>query len=62
VFEKRVLEPKGEVKNPMTDADLAEKFRANCEPIIGRARCERMVAAAWKFDTLAGAAEFFTWG
>jgi 2-methylcitrate dehydratase PrpD len=61
VLEARVLEPKGEVKNPMTDADLAEKFRANCEPLIGPARCERIVAAVWKFDTLGNAAEFFNW-
>jgi 2-methylcitrate dehydratase PrpD len=62
MLEKRVLEPKGEVKNPMTDEDLAEKFRANCEPVIGRERCERVVAAVWNFDTLADANEFFRWG
>jgi 2-methylcitrate dehydratase PrpD len=62
VLEKRVLEPKGEVKNPMTDADLEAKFHANCEPLIGRERCERIVAQVWKFDQLDDVAEFFKWG
>jgi 2-methylcitrate dehydratase PrpD len=62
VLEKRVLEPKGEVKNPMTDADLAAKFRANCEPIVGAARCDRIITAVWKFETLDAVAEFFDWG
>ena len=50
VLEKRVLDPKARVKNPMTDADLEAKFRANCEPLLGGARCERMLADVWKFD------------
>jgi len=62
VLEKRVLEPKGEVKNPMTDADLEAKFRANCEPIIGKARCDRILADIWQFDQLKDAAEFYDWG
>lgn len=61
VLEKRILEPKGEVKNPMTDADLEAKFRANCEPLIGEARCNRLVADVWRFDELAEIAQFFAW-
>ena len=57
-----MLEPKGEVKNPMTDADLESKFRANCEPIIGDARCARILSQVWEFDKLNSPAEFFTWG
>ena len=59
---KRVLEPKGEVKNPMTDADLEAKFRANCEPIVGRARCDQIIADVWRFDELGDASGFFKWG
>ena len=62
VLEARVLEPKGEVKNPMTDADLEGKFRANCEPIIGAARCDRLLAAIWKFEGLSDVSDFFAWG
>src|SRR5262249_44086625 len=35
-FERRVLDPKGEAENPMTDDDLMHKFRSNCEPIVGK--------------------------
>ena len=59
---KRVVEPKGEIKNPMTDSDLEEKFTANCEPIIGRARCDQMISAVWSFDKLADIGEFYRWG
>lgn len=62
VLEKRVLEPKGEVKNPMTDADLEAKFRANCEPLLGKLRCDRLLAAVWGFDTLGDVSGFFEWG
>ena len=59
---KRVLEPKGEVKNPMTDADLEAKFRANCETIIGKERCDRLLADVWDFDRLGGVTQFYMWG
>ena len=59
---KRVLEPKGEVKNPMTDEDLEAKFRANCEPIVGRARCERLISDVWQFDRLQDVSGLFQWG
>jgi 2-methylcitrate dehydratase PrpD len=62
VLEKRVLEPKGEVKNPMTDADLEAKFRANCEPLLGGARCERILADVWKFEQLGEVTQFYKWG
>jgi 2-methylcitrate dehydratase len=61
VLEKRVLEPKGEVKNPMTDADLEAKFRANCESIIGAARCDRIIAQLWEFEKLVSPEEFLKW-
>lgn len=49
-LEARVLDPKGEGENPMTDADLERKFRANCEPVIGKERCEAVLEAVWQFD------------
>jgi 2-methylcitrate dehydratase PrpD len=41
--ERRVVDPKGEATSPMTDADLERKFTANCEPLIGRARCDELL-------------------
>ena len=58
-FELRVLDPKGEAENPMTDEDLTHKFQSNCEAIIGKARCERMLELVWGFDQAAGLNEFF---
>ena len=62
VLAKRVVEPKGEVNNPMTDADLEAKFRANCEAIIGKARCDRILADVWAYDSLSDVTQFYAWG
>ena len=59
---KRVLEPKGEARNPMTDADLEGKFRANCEAIIGKKRCDRVLSDVWAYDGLGDVTQFYAWG
>jgi 2-methylcitrate dehydratase PrpD len=46
----RVLDPKGEGENPMSDADLERKFFANCEPVIGKQRCAEVLKTVWSFD------------
>ncbi len=51
-LEARVLEPKGEAANPMSDTDLEAKFRANCEPIIGAPRCEELLQFVSRFEAL----------
>lgn len=60
-IEKRVVHPKGEKTNPMTDRDLEEKLVANCAPLIGRARCDELIAQVWGFDRLENAAGFYRW-
>jgi 2-methylcitrate dehydratase PrpD len=60
-LEKRVLDPKGEGENPMTDADLKRKFMVNCEPVAGKARCERLVALVWGFDQAVSVQELYQW-
>lgn len=60
-LEKRVIHPKGEKANPMTDRDLEEKLIANCEPLIGRARCDALLGQVWGFDKLESAADFYRW-
>jgi 2-methylcitrate dehydratase PrpD len=57
-FEARVPDPKGEAANPMADADLELKFVANCEPIVGRARCEQLLGRVWRFDELKSIGDF----
>lgn len=58
----RVLDPKGEAGNPMTDTDLERKFFANCEPIAGRVRCAQLLDQVWRFDELNDIRDFFRWG
>jgi 2-methylcitrate dehydratase PrpD len=53
----RVLDPKGEGENPMTDDDLARKFTVNCEPVIGKARSEALMKAVWSFDRAASVSD-----
>ena len=62
MVEKRVLDPKGEGENPMTDDDLKRKFTVNCEPVVGKARCAGLMEAVWGFKNLAGTGEIFSWG
>jgi len=57
-FAARVLDPKGEGENPMTDADLERKLVANCEPLVGAKRCEALRAAVWRFGEERGLAPF----
>jgi 2-methylcitrate dehydratase PrpD len=45
----RVLDPKGEGQNPLPDADLERKFRANCEPVLGRNASEAALGTIWDF-------------
>jgi 2-methylcitrate dehydratase PrpD len=49
-FEARVLDPKGEGENPMSDADLERKFTANCVPVIGKEKCDTVLETVWHFD------------
>jgi 2-methylcitrate dehydratase PrpD len=46
----RVLDPKGEGENPMSDADLERKLVVNCEPLIGADNCRTLTAAVWQFE------------
>jgi 2-methylcitrate dehydratase PrpD len=60
-LEKRVLDPKGEGVNPMSDEDLKRKFFVNCEPVIGKDGCERLLEAIWSFENASGTAALLTW-
>jgi 2-methylcitrate dehydratase PrpD len=60
-LEQRVLDPKGEGENPMSDADLKLKFRVNCEPVAGRAKCERLEEIVWGFDKAPDMSEIYQW-
>jgi 2-methylcitrate dehydratase PrpD len=57
-LEHRLLDPKGEHDNPMTDGDLEAKLTSNCQPLIGLARCVRLVEQAWDFEKIGSIREF----
>jgi 2-methylcitrate dehydratase PrpD len=57
--EARVLDPKGEGDNPMTDDDLKRKFTVNCEAIVGKVKCERLMEVVWGFDKQRDVGELF---
>ncbi|MBM9460341.1 MmgE/PrpD family protein [Nocardioides sp. zg-536] len=44
-FEAEVHTPKGEPTNPLTRADLVDKFRRLAEPVLGAARTDEVVSA-----------------
>jgi 2-methylcitrate dehydratase PrpD len=58
---ERVIDPKGEGENPMSDADLERKFVANCERIVGKDKCARLLDAVWGFDRLDNLALLYRW-
>jgi 2-methylcitrate dehydratase PrpD len=58
-LERRVLDPRGEGENPMSDDDLRRKFTVNCEPVIGRAKCDRLREVIWNLDTSADVQALF---
>ncbi|MGQ0524441.1 MAG: MmgE/PrpD family protein [Betaproteobacteria bacterium] len=57
-LERRVLDPKGEAANPMTDADLEQKFRANCEPVNDDAWCDALLHDIRHFEQGENVAHF----
>jgi 2-methylcitrate dehydratase len=47
---KEVAYPRGHSGNPMTDAELENKFRTMVEPVYGAARVKEMLAGLWNLD------------
>jgi 2-methylcitrate dehydratase len=49
---KEVEFPRGHAQNPMTDAEVEQKFRAEVEPRLGKDKADRILAACWSLDKL----------
>jgi 2-methylcitrate dehydratase PrpD len=60
-LEERVLDPKGEGENPMTDDDLTHKFTSNCRPILGEQKCARVLQTVWSLGRSADLKELYLW-
>jgi 2-methylcitrate dehydratase PrpD len=59
VLEKRVIDPRGEGANPLSDEDLIAKFVANGEAKLGAARTQAIISQVMSFDRQAGSVELF---
>jgi 2-methylcitrate dehydratase len=44
--------PRGHARNPMTDAEVEQKFRAAVEPRYGKNRANHILQTCWNLDTL----------
>ncbi len=42
----------GSIGLPMTDAQLDEKFRAQCDPVLGKQRSAAALSQLWRADAL----------
>jgi len=56
--------PKGHARNPMTDEDVAAKFRTFAEPMLGAARCQEALDTLWHVERatdLSSLLDLFMW-
>jgi 2-methylcitrate dehydratase PrpD len=52
VLKKHVAHARGSVANPMTDADLDAKFRAQCKGVLTAAQMEKLSQLCWNIGQL----------
>ncbi len=57
VLVREVEFPRGHARNPMTDAEVEQKFRSLVEPRYGKERADRVLAACWGLEKLASAGD-----
>jgi 2-methylcitrate dehydratase len=49
---REVEYPRGHARNPMTDAEVEQKFRTLVEPRYGKARADEILTACWRLESL----------
>jgi len=49
-FDKQVDYPKGDPRNPLSDAEVEEKFDSLAEPVLSAGRCKQVKDAVWNLD------------
>jgi len=55
--EVHVAYPKGHPENPLSDAEVEEKFIRLAEPLLGMARCRAFLDWAWRLEEVANIGE-----
>lgn len=53
VFSKQLDYPKGDARNPLTDAEIEEKFRALADEVLSKRAQDKLIAAIWSLDKCA---------
>jgi 2-methylcitrate dehydratase len=56
-FSKQLDYPKGDARNPLTDAEIEEKFRALADEVLSKRSQDRLIAAIWNLDKCASVAK-----
>jgi len=51
-FTKQIDYPKGDPRNPLTDAEIEEKFDALAEPVLSAERRKQLKETTWKMEQL----------
>ena len=51
-FTKQLDYPKGDPRNPLSDAEIEEKFAALASPVMGKAAQKRVRKAVWNLEKL----------
>ena len=57
VFEKQLDYPKGDARNPLSDAEIEEKFAALADPVMSKGAQRKVKDAVWKLDKLESVSE-----
>jgi 2-methylcitrate dehydratase len=54
-----IRNPKGHELNPMTDADISDKFLRAAEPVLGAARAKTALDCWWNLPSVSNLSEAF---
>jgi len=60
-LEERVLDPRGEGENPLSDDELTHKFLSNCGPVLGEPKCARVLETTWSLSHTTALTELYSW-
>lgn len=61
MLEGRVLDPRGEGENPMSDDELTHKFLSNCRPVLGEPKCSQVLEAIWSLGRSSELQALYRW-
>src|SRR5215467_9990462 len=52
VFTKQLDYPKGDPRNPLSDSEIEEKFRALAEGVLSKKAQDKLIAAIWNLEKI----------